>query len=146
MNERPDSNENNQIDSKYFKHCVGREPELDDLDRCNCSKAGELCHMNCGWCHECNLPVFECGHIKINLNTIDSKTSFIHAYTNRGFPIIKFNDVYDKQCTIQLSSLAESPHIWIGQGDQRMHLNINQTKEIIKILQRFVDIGTIDEH
>lgn len=42
-----------------FKKYVGREPERDDLDRCNCDQAGELGHWSCGIC-EHHLPVFEC--------------------------------------------------------------------------------------
>lgn len=52
------------ITEKQFKEAVGREPVDDDLERANCEKAGELGHMFCGWCAECNKPIFECGHIK----------------------------------------------------------------------------------
>jgi hypothetical protein len=42
-----------------FIHYVGHEPIEDDLERCNCEKAGEIGHFDCGIC-EHNKPVFEC--------------------------------------------------------------------------------------
>jgi hypothetical protein len=47
------------IDANRFREMTGREPENDDLDRCNCQKAGTVGHLCCGVC-EHNLPVFEC--------------------------------------------------------------------------------------
>lgn len=47
-----------KIDAEYFEKCVGRPPEMDDLERCNCDKAGEILHQQCGWNHEKQLPVF----------------------------------------------------------------------------------------
>jgi hypothetical protein len=49
----------NKIDEVKFKEMTGREPENDDLDRCNCPKAGTKGHSACGICKH-NLPVFEC--------------------------------------------------------------------------------------
>ena len=50
------------ITKEKFIECMKRDPELDDLDRCNCEKAGEIRHKDCGWCIMCDQPVFECGH------------------------------------------------------------------------------------
>lgn len=47
------------ITKEKFIECVGREPELDDLERVNCEQAGEVGHWSCGWCPEHNLPRFE---------------------------------------------------------------------------------------
>ena len=47
------------ITEEKFREHVGRPPERDDLERCNCAKAGEPGHFGCGWC-EHKLPVFEC--------------------------------------------------------------------------------------
>lgn len=33
--------------------------------------------------------------------------------TSRGFSILKFNDDYNKECSLQKSSSVE-PHIWLG--------------------------------
>ncbi len=51
-----------KIIAKYFEECTGYEPENDDLERVNCSVAGEdIGHLNCGWCKKDNMPVFLCG-------------------------------------------------------------------------------------
>lgn len=43
---------------QFLRH-VGRLPEDDDLDRCNCDKAGQVGHHSCGICEHYK-PVFEC--------------------------------------------------------------------------------------
>ena len=44
------------ITAEYFKASVGRDPVNDELNRCNCERAGELGHYHCGWNREKNLP------------------------------------------------------------------------------------------
>lgn len=74
--------------------------------------------------------------------------------TSRGFALLTFKDTYDKPCSIQESSLASYPAIWIGyDGDQekhpvtgelmtcRMHLNKNMAKEIGLKLLEFAETG-----
>lgn len=92
-------------------------------------------------------------------------------YTSRGFCRYEFDDAYDKSCSLQQSSCVE-PHIWLGCNDiglkagmpwreiseeelkqafnckelvsnTRMHLNVEQVKQLIPILQKFVDTGDI---
>ena len=46
-----------------FERATGRPPENDDLERVNCSTAGECGHMLCGWCDTCRLPRTACGCI-----------------------------------------------------------------------------------
>ena len=46
------------ITAEMFRLAVGRDPEQDDLDRCNCPQAGEIAHTGCGWDHEAGLPRF----------------------------------------------------------------------------------------
>ena len=41
-----------------FIAATGREPQDDDLERCNCPHAGETTHTQCGWGHDQNLPKF----------------------------------------------------------------------------------------
>ena len=36
------------------------------------------------------------------------------SFTERGFTIGEFNDLYDSKCSIQESSLADKPAIWLG--------------------------------
>jgi hypothetical protein len=50
-----------KITAQLFKQYVGREPEDDDLERCNCKTAGEAGHTFCGWNSKENLPVFMVG-------------------------------------------------------------------------------------
>lgn len=47
-----------KIDRRDFRMATGFWPEHDDLDRCNCDKAGHLGHFMCGWDDERNLPNF----------------------------------------------------------------------------------------
>jgi len=49
------------ITAEQFEAAVGQPPKDDDLERCNCPKAGQHRHMNCGWNHEKRLPVFMAG-------------------------------------------------------------------------------------
>ena len=67
--------------------------------------------------------------------------------TARGFELIEFLDCYDKPCSLQQSSLAiyQDPGtsaIWLGQGDDRMHLKEDQVKALITHLQRWLDNGS----
>jgi len=48
----------NNITAEQFKEATGQDPIQDDLERCNCPKAGQLGHYDCGWNHEQNLPQF----------------------------------------------------------------------------------------
>lgn len=63
--------------------------------------------------------------------------------TDRGFTIYTGKDRYNKEFTIQDSSLAEEACIWLGGYGGRGHLTIEQVKEIIPILQKFVEEGAI---
>ena len=49
------------ITAQYFQEATGHEPVNDDLERCNCPKAGEEMHQQCGWNYSWNLPVFMVG-------------------------------------------------------------------------------------
>lgn len=50
------------IDAQQFKNATGRYPRADDLDRVNCQRVGNLGHYFCGWCGDCQMPRFICGH------------------------------------------------------------------------------------
>jgi hypothetical protein len=49
------------ISVEKFIEAVGHPPEEDDLERCNCPKAGQVMHWQCGWCPEHDKPRFLCG-------------------------------------------------------------------------------------
>lgn len=46
------------ITAERFRKAVGREPQQDDLERCNCIKAGRIGHNQCGWSIDYDLPRF----------------------------------------------------------------------------------------
>lgn len=50
-----------EITREYFIAYVGREPENDDLERCNCKHAGQPGHGSCGWDRVTELPMFMVG-------------------------------------------------------------------------------------
>ena len=52
------------ITKEKFAKATGRSPVNDDMERVNCEQAGKFGHSACGWCDDCNLPVFQCGHTK----------------------------------------------------------------------------------
>ena len=59
--------------------------------------------------------------------------------TNRGFEIIRFEDIYNVECSIQQSSLASYDALWVGAHELRMHINKEMAIEIIEILQRWIN-------
>ena len=84
--------------------------------------------------------------------------------TNRGFSIFNFKDSYGHMCSIQKSSSASEPKIWLGRDEMdvftnvdnrivkftlpesvvvtaRMHLYQEQVKKLLPILQKFADTG-----
>lgn len=94
--------------------------------------------------------------------------------TGRGFAHYDFTDTYGVKCSLQKSSSAMEDKIWLGVDDAdpkimasktpeggngwvpyhipedvmlttRMHLNQKQVKELLPILQRFVETGKIQE-
>ena len=69
-------------------------------------------------------------------------------YTNRGFEIINFVDRYNKDCSLQQSSLADyeqpgTSAIWFGVGSERMHIDLKQMKEILPHLKKWVRTGSL---
>ena len=91
----------------------------------------------------------------------------VFSNTERGFAIARFADLYGIECSAQDSSLATEAALWLGpsaanpkrlvagKGWQdaplpddvscttRMHLNEAQARELIVVLQRFVDTGSV---
>lgn len=66
--------------------------------------------------------------------------------TGRGFEIIHFKDCYGKDCSLQQSSLAlyEEPGtsaVWLGVGDERMHLTVKQVKSLVAKLSLWAETG-----
>lgn len=89
--------------------------------------------------------------------------------TQRGFDLTYFMDRYGNKCSLQKSSIATEDCIWLGidtpkltifedenrgkyintkipdnwSVDSRMHLTQQQVKELLPILQKFVDTGDL---
>jgi len=66
--------------------------------------------------------------------------------TGRGFQVIDFKDHTGEKCSLQQSSLADfeppgTSAVWLGINDYRMHLQLEQVKELIKHLQKWVKEG-----
>lgn len=51
------------ITAEIFEAATGYPPQDDDLERCNCSRAGEFMHSCCGWNEEKNKPQFSVGPV-----------------------------------------------------------------------------------
>jgi hypothetical protein len=49
-----------------FIKATGREPQQDDLERCNCMEAGTWGHLCCGWDYTQMKPQFDIGPRKWN--------------------------------------------------------------------------------
>ena len=93
---------------------------------------------------------------------------FKKEITNRGFTLIEFEDTYKDKCSIQKSSCGSEPRIWLGIDDAnpkiciqgqgfvpyklpeevhlttRMHLNQEQVKQLLPILEHFAKTGNLD--
>ena len=70
--------------------------------------------------------------------------------TCRGFAVAKFRDRYNHQCSIQDSSAATEPCLWLGVDQDvipqtRMHLTQDQVRALLPLLTRFVETGSIGE-
>lgn len=63
--------------------------------------------------------------------------------TDRGFVIGAWLDRYGKACRIQGSSLATEACIWLGAGDQAMHLTRGMVAALLPLLARFVATGEL---
>ena len=100
-----------------------------------------------------------------------SKETFRKKKTQRGFAYRNFVDCKGVKCSIQESSSAEEPRIWLGADDiglkhfkayegwkdvelidtiaghyvanNRMELNRKQVKKLLPILQHFVETGEL---
>ena len=98
---------NSEITAEYFTVAVGRPPEKDDLERCNCTKNdGIKEHIHCGWNYTANLPCF------MNRGTpedrIPKSVAGFPPYGNTAYNLSEF-DVATK--AIQESLQPKSKHI-----------------------------------
>jgi hypothetical protein len=74
-----------RITKKKFIEATGSEPRQDDLERCNCKKAGEVFHYSCGWCEEHDKPRFICGcHVEKRKRLAAAKKDGFISKIHRG--------------------------------------------------------------
>lgn len=71
-------------------------------------------------------------------------TIFKTTTTSRGFQVTDFDDANDHHCTLQQSSATDGEHppgasyVWLGCGDQRMHLDRDMAAMLSMMLQSWV--------
>jgi len=65
------------------------------------------------------------------------------SYTERGFALVRFHGANDQECSLQESSSADVPRVWLGLGNDRMHLTQEQVGELLPLLQHFVEHGEL---
>ena len=65
------------------------------------------------------------------------------SITNRGFGRLAFYDLYKEECSLQMSSKACKPCIWLGDDRNRMHLDQDMVKELLPFLLHFIETGNI---
>lgn len=76
--------------------------------------------------------------------------------SGRGFKYVSFTDLYGSECSLQESSLATDRAIWLGvdrpspsyrmdKTAVRMHLNQEQVKDLLPLLQKFVKTGRLSD-
>lgn len=70
-------------------------------------------------------------------------------HTERGFERIDFADANGENCSLQESSVATKPLLWLGVNDttllaRRMHLNREQVEELVLHLQAWLATGSFD--
>jgi len=58
-------------------------------------------------------------------------------------PRFFFWDSYGTRCSIEKGSSVYSDRLWLGAHENRMHLTREQAEGLIKLLQEFVESGTI---
>jgi len=66
-----------------------------------------------------------------------------YELADRGFYGYEFKDIYGEECSIQESSLATSDALWLGAGENRMHIDKPLAKKLIKFLRYFYRTGKL---
>ena len=70
------------------------------------------------------------------------------SLTERGFQRIDWLDLYRQPCSLQQSSLAlysepGAGAVWLGQGENRMHLSVSEVDSLIAYLQNWMQTGKL---
>lgn len=80
-------------------------------------------------------------------------THLVLGSTERGFELVKFQDVNDQACSLQQSSAmddtqrgweqAGSSNVWFGVDHVRMHLSREHVELLLPCLQRWLEKGSL---
>ena len=73
-------------------------------------------------------------------------SDLIATTTERGFALYEFRDRYNRECSLQRSSIATEDCIWLGvhEGESvRMHLTPEMVTALLPILQQFAETGEL---
>lgn len=81
------------ITREKFIAATGFEPKDDDLERCNCDKAGQPTHTQCGWSHDADLPMYLLP--PPNVKCMASDGSYVIS-PNGGPPLLVKDDKVEK--------------------------------------------------
>ncbi len=60
-----------------------------------------------------------------------------------GVPLIRFRDSFGRPCSLQEAKLGLLPAIWLGLNEMRMHLDQKGVRQILPLLQHFVETGQL---
>lgn len=76
-----------------------------------------------------------------------------YSKTERGFERVDFKDTNSRECSLQQSSstdhnywqtaLPGTSFLWLGRGDERMHLDRGQVEELRDRLAAWLETGSI---
>ncbi len=79
--------------------------------------------------------------------------AFEAKVTGRGFGLVEFRDRNGQECTLQQSSAAfvdgedhepGAGAIWLGVGDERMHLSRADTLGLVEFMIRWMATGNFE--
>ena len=73
----------------------------------------------------------------------DGNDKLAFRNTNRGFSIADFVDRYGERRSLQRSSLAAPPCVWLGVHDNRMHLTQAHVRALLPALICFAETGEL---
>jgi hypothetical protein len=100
------------------------------------------------------VSIYDYNRVKQADKQVDTPESYRKIYlhrNNRGFLIGQFHDLNEEPCSIQESSYASQPAVWLGRDTSdpnvyRMHLTQEMAQALIDHLQVFVATGKLKEN
>ena len=106
------------IAREYFMNCVGRAPEGDDLERCNCEHAGNAGHFLCGWCERHEAPRYLCGCLALKDRILMLRGSGVFSSDR----FIGYSE--EIQLRVEESGDAIIPNVWIVPSSRDRNITV----------------------